>query len=163
MSRNAFRVLACLLVLGLVMAAGQTQASDQVVGSLKNVKGTAQVIRGKQTLAAKQGLKLMQQDTLTTGKDGSLGVIFRDDSVLSLGPESELVIDEFVFQPAEGKMSMITNMVKGTASYLTGKIGKAAPDKVKMETPLATIGIRGTHYLVKVDPDLPRKKIAKKE
>ena len=80
-----------------------------------------------------------------------MGIIFEDNTILSLGPESEVVIDEYVFAPEKGLFSMIARMVKGTASYLSGIIGHQSPESVKFRTPEATIGIRGTHFLVKVN------------
>jgi hypothetical protein len=60
------------------------------------------------------------------------------------------VIDEYVFAPQKGMLSMIARMVKGTASYVSGIIGRQSPESVKFQTPDATIGIRGTEFLVKV-------------
>ena len=78
-------------------------------------------------------------------------MIFRDNTTLSIGPDSTLVIDKFVFQPAEGNLGIVTRLAKGTASYLSGEITKLSPGSAKFETPLATIGIRGTRFLVKVE------------
>lgn len=126
-------------------------ASDDVAGSIKSVDGNAVVVRGGSNIEAVPGLRLYQQDTLTTGEKGAMGIIFRDNSTLSLGASSTIVIDEFLFSPAEGKLGMITQMMKGTAVYLSGEIAKLAPESVKVETPLATIGIRGTRFMVQVD------------
>ena len=60
-------------------------------------------------------------------------------------------MDEYVFEPQKKKMSMLMRIIKGTASYLSGIIGKQSPDTVKIKTPEATIGIRGTRFLVEVD------------
>ena len=80
-----------------------------------------------------------------------MGVVFNDDTSLSLGPKSILVIDEFVFAPKQGKFSMVIRMVKGTAAYLSGLISKLAPESAHFETPSASIGFRGTQCLVKVE------------
>jgi hypothetical protein len=80
-------------------------------------------------------------------------VILKDDSLLSLGPNSEVVVDQFLFTPAEGKLALVTRMVKGTAVFFSGVIAKLSPQSVRIETPNATIGVRGTRFLVKVDED----------
>ncbi|MCP4688025.1 MAG: FecR domain-containing protein, partial [Desulfobacterales bacterium] len=85
-----------------------------------------------------------------TGSDGSIGVIFKDNTVLSLGPDSLLEIDEYVYAPNRGKYSMIIKMFKGTVSYLSGLISRLSPEATRFETPTASLGIRGTRFLVKV-------------
>lgn len=143
---------ACLVIMiSFLWPAGTALAEDEFIGSIKKVEGEAAVVRNEQAIPAEVGGKLKKNDVLKTGKDGSMGVIFRDDTTLSLGPGSELAIDEFVFVPAKGKLGLVTKMVKGTAAYVSGKISKLAPKSVRFETPLATIGIRGTHFLVQVE------------
>ena len=126
-------------------------AADGSVGSVKTMKGTASIIRLNAGVTAKVGERIFEGDVLRTGKDGSLGVAFKDDSLLSLGPNSEIVIDEFLFAPAEGKLSIVTRMLRGTAAYLSGMVGKLSPESVRFETPVASVGIRGTKLLVKID------------
>ena len=92
----------------------------------------------------------MVGDTLVTGRDGSIGVILRDDSSLSIGPGSRLVLRSFQFSPPEGKFDLVAQISRGTMAYLSGLIGKLAPEKVRIETPTATIGIRGTRFALKV-------------
>ena len=80
----------------------------------------------------------------------SLGVILRDDSSLSIGPGSRLVLRSFRFSPSEEKFDLVARITRGTMAYLSGLIGKLAPEKARFETPTATIGIRGTRFAVKV-------------
>ena len=122
-----------------------------VVATVQKVSGMATVVRQGQTMSAKIGLEIYQNDTLRTGPDGSLGVIFRDDTLLSMGPESVLVIDEFVFAPKQGKFSIVIRMLKGTAAYLSGLISKLAPESAHFKTPTASIGIRGTKFVARVE------------
>jgi hypothetical protein len=126
-------------------------AADGPVGSVKTMKGAASIIRLNAVITAKIDERIFKGDVLRTGTDGSLGVAFKDDSLLSLGPNSEIVIDEFLFAPAEGKLSIVTRMLRGTAAYLSGMVGKLSPESVRFETPVASVGIRGTKLLVKID------------
>ena len=127
--------------------------TDGTIGVVRNSGGSATVTRGGDILPATTGTRLRVGDTLGTGPDGSLGVILRDDSSLSLGPSSSLVLRDFVFSPYEGKLGLWVRLSKGTMAYLSGLIGKLAPEKARFDTPLATIGIRGTHFAVKAgDP-----------
>jgi hypothetical protein len=124
--------------------------TDGNIGVVRNSAGSAIVIRGGNVLPATTGTRLHVGDTLGTGPDGTLGVILRDDSSLSIGPSSSLVLRDFLFSPSEGKFALLVRLSRGTMAYLSGLIGKMAPEKARFETPTATIGIRGTHFAVKV-------------
>ena len=147
------KYLSSIIVAALVTCATLAAASDGSVGRVKTVDGSASIVRGQTSLPAVVNERLCQGDTLRTGPDGSLGVMLKDDTSLSLGPNSVVVVDQFLFAPAEGKLSVVTRMLKGTAVYISGIIAKLSPQSVRFETPNATIGIRGTKFLVKVDED----------
>jgi len=121
-----------------------------VVATVQKVNGTATVIRQGQSISARIDFEIRDYDPLCTGPDGSIGVVFSDDTLLSLGPESVLVIDEFAFAPREGEFSLVLRMLKGTAAYLSGLISKLSPGSARFQTPSASIGIRGTRFVVKV-------------
>jgi len=130
-------------------------ASDAPVGSVNRLKGTASIVRKNQVTPARIGEKIYMMDALKTGRDGSLGVIFKDDTLLSIGPQSEIIISEFLFSPAEGKLSIVTRLLRGSAIYLTGIIGKLSLESVRFETPVANIGVRGTKFAVKIGEATP--------
>jgi len=140
--------VAILLAVVSVPTWGHADA-DGTIGVVRNFAGSATVTRGGSVLPATTGTRLHAGDTLGTGPDGALGVILRDNSSLSLGPSSSLVLREFLFSPSEGKFSLLVRLSRGTMAYLSGLIGKLAPEKARFETPTATIGIRGTHFAVK--------------
>jgi len=128
-------------------------ASDTPVGNVKTLKGTASIIRNKTPFEAKSGTELFLNDSLKTGADSSISVVFKDDTLVSIGPNSELLINEFNFSPAEGKFSFVVRLLKGTSAYVSGIIGKLSPQNVRFETPVANIGIRGTKFAVKLEGD----------
>jgi hypothetical protein len=76
-----------------------------------------------------------------------------DDTRLTIGPGSELLIREFEFNPSSYAGDLAVSFLKGTARVVTGLIGKHAPDSVHFYTPTATIGIRGTEFVVDVEPE----------
>lgn len=121
------------------------------MGSIRTLKGNATVIRNRNAIETKTGTRVFQKDSLKTGANGSIAIVFKDDTLLSIGPNSEVVINEFLFSPAEGKLSIITRLIKGTSAYLSGIIGKISPESVRFETPVADIGIRGTKFAVMVE------------
>ncbi len=125
--------------------------SSPAVATVQKVSGKAMVVRQGQSMPAEIGLEIYQNDTLRTGPGGSIGVIFNDETLLSLGPESVVVVDEFVFAPSQGNFSIAIRMVKGTVAYLSGLISKLSPDSAHFKTPTASIGIRGTKFVAKVE------------
>ncbi|MBA4416677.1 MAG: hypothetical protein C0392_02010 [Syntrophus sp. (in: bacteria)] len=126
-------------------------ASDSEVARVKTFTGTASIKRQEKTIPAQREEKLFKGDILRTGGDGTLGIMFKDDTCLTLGHDSAVVINEFLFAQSQGKFSLVVRMVKGTASYLSGMIGKLSPQSIRFETPVATVGIRGTRFLVQID------------
>lgn len=151
-----FYSVAALLVMVLLPAWVIPAAAQETIGVVRNSAGSATVTRGEKVLPAAAGMKLQAGDTLGTGPDGSVGVIFRDNSSLSIGPESSIVLQSFLFAPAEGNFSLLARLGKGSMAYLSGLIGKLAPETVRFDTPTASIGIRGTCFAVKVGEPAPR-------
>ena len=147
--RLTLSIVILLATLSL-LAPGPVAAAQDIVGVVRVSAGKATVTRGGQVLPVAVGTKLLAGDTLDTGTDGSLGIILRDNSTLSLGPEGRLVIKKFLFSPTKGKFGLLARISRGTMAYLSGLIGKLAPGSARFETPTASIGIRGTRFAVKV-------------
>jgi hypothetical protein len=150
-AKNLFVPLATIFILLCFSGNVSPVYASPTIATVQKVSGMAAIVRQGQTISATIGLEIWENDTLRTGPDGSIGVIFNDDTLLSLGPGSALVIDKFVFAPREGKFSIVLRMIRGTAAYLSGLISKLAPDSAHFETPTASIGIRGTKFVVKVE------------
>jgi hypothetical protein len=145
-----------LLTMVLLPAWVLPAAAQETIGVVRNSAGAATITRGEQVLPAAPGAKLLAGDILGTGPDGSVGVIFRDNSTLSIGPESSIALQSFLFSPSEGKFGLLARLGKGTMAYLSGLIGKLAPETVRFDTPTATIGIRGTCFAVMAGEPAPR-------
>ena len=142
-----------VLMVGLGLAQAASVSAAPPVGVVKIVQGEALVLRGGQTIRATEGLGLAEGDVLRTGSDGRLGALLRDDTRLSLGPGSEIRIDRFVFEPAQGALALVLRLTRGAASYVSGKIAKLAPDAVRVETPVGVVGVRGTHFAARLAAD----------
>jgi len=143
-----------LFCLAVLCCAGPATADETKVGFVKNVSGQAFIGRAATVIPAKVNDKLQVSDTLITRANGSLGVILQDNSVLSLGPNSRVVLSEFTFAPAEEKLSFVAKIKRGTIAYLTGLIAKNNSKGISFQTPTVVCGIRGTHFAIKVDaPD----------
>lgn len=137
------------LLLVLVLFAVPVWASS--IGSIKNVEGQAWIERGEEKISAGTGVRLQIDDILKTGNNGAMGIILHDDTIISMGPRSEMVVSEFVFKPEDGKFGLLAKFIKGTFSYLSGVMSKLAPESVKVETPVGMVAVRGTNFLVKVE------------
>lgn len=128
-------------------------ASESPAGSVKSVNGEAQVLRtGAAPLSLKQGDRIFEKDVLTTGKDSALGLILRDNSTLSLGPGSRLVVERFLFEPEKGALGQVLKLSRGSMVAVTGEIVKLNPAVARVDTPVYSVGIRGTHFLLNVEP-----------
>ena len=146
-----------LAFLAFILPPGpRPRAAGEPIGFVRNLSGTAAILRGADTIPAAEGTKLHVGDTLATGPDGSLGAIFRDNSSISMGPDSSFVVRNFEFAPDEGKIGLLIRITKGSLAYLSGLIGKLSPESARFETPTATIGIRGTRFAVQVGEPVPQ-------
>lgn len=149
MARTAI-IMAFLLC--LVAGSAGAQEAPSPVGMVKSVTGSAHVERQGRRLPATAGFVLMQGDRITTGSDGSLGILLRDETALSLGSSTDTTVEHFVFEPGDNKAGMVLRVARGFFCYLSGKIAKLAPGSVRIETPVATLGVRGTHFVARIDP-----------
>jgi hypothetical protein len=120
------------------------------VGRIKIVSGSAFVVRGGAPVAAQAGQPVFEADSLRTGADGRIGLTLKDDTRVSLGPGSEVRVDRFVYAPAEGRLALVLNVVRGVVAYVSGRIAKLAPDSIRLETPAAVMGVRGTTLALRV-------------
>jgi len=126
-------------------------AEFESIAFVDSVKGEVMIVSSAMEVRAVQNMKVIPGDSIKTGSKSSVGLIFEDDTVVSLGPGSEMEVGEFIFNPAERQLSFVARMIKGTFSFITGQIAKLAPQKVILETPGATLGVRGTKFVVEVD------------
>ena len=136
-------------ILGLLLAA-PCMAEEGVIGSVHNVTGKVVVVRAGAEIKAEPGLRLKAGDVVQTSTSGTVGIVLWDDSTLSMGTSSELQLTEFRFKPAQKDFSLVLRMVKGTFVYVPGRIGKLAPDSVRIETPGGLATVQGTKLLAKV-------------
>lgn len=143
--------LIMIVSMAVILCSGLALAEEASIGFVKNVSGQAFIGRQQKLIPARVNEKLLLSDALVTGADGSIGVIMQDDSVLSLGPKSRVNLTHFSFVPAKNKLSFIAKVKRGTMVYLTGLMAKLDSKSVRIETPNAVCGVRGTQFAIKVD------------
>lgn len=143
--------MARLSVFALVLLLGTTTVSAQsaTAGRIKSTTGTVRLVHGGSEFSAQPGQIVYQGDLIRTGRDGRLGLTLNDDTRLSLGPDSELRLDRFSYEPADGQLALAIKLVRGVAAYVSGRIAKLAPDAVRIETPTAILGVRGTTLAIR--------------
>jgi hypothetical protein len=129
------------------------QQKADAAGTIKIASGTAHIVRAGQTIPAQAGAAVFEADILRTGADGRLGLMMKDETRLSLGPASEIRIDRFAYAPAEGRLGFVLSVVRGVAAYVSGRIAKMAPDAVRLETPAAIVGVRGTTLVIRASQE----------
>jgi len=144
------RICAAALALALAAAPAFAQQPPSAAGRIKVASGAVFIVRAGALVPAQAGQEVFESDGLKTGADGRVGVTLKDDTRLSLGPASEVHLDRFVFAPADGQMGLVLKVVRGVMAYVSGRIAKLAPDSIRLETPAAVVGVRGTTLAIHV-------------
>lgn len=141
-----------LSLLAFAAACGSALADDPV-GYVKTVTGSVTITTAGAKSAAAVGSSVFQGSQIQTAKGASLGVTFKDNTVMAFGPDTQLTVDEYVFNPNQGQVKFASKLTKGTLNYVSGVIAKINPEAVSVKTPTGTIGVRGTNFVVKVEAE----------
>ena len=139
-----------VVVVALALLASPALAQQPAAGRIKVASGSVFVVRAGTAQPAQAGQLVYEADTLRTGGDGRIGVTLNDDTRVSLGPSSEVRLDRFAYAPADSQLSLVLRVVRGMAAYVSGRIAKLAPDAIRLETPAAIVGVRGTTVAMRV-------------
>ncbi len=148
-----FNSLIRIGALALAVASSACLADDAVVGYVKTVQGAALVVTAGDTVKAEPGTPVKQTSVLKTGQQASMGITLKDNTRISIGPDTEIAVDEYVYEPTQDGVKLIISLTRGTLNYVSGLIAKLKPDAVSIKTPTGNIGVRGTHFVAKVVAD----------
>lgn len=136
-----------------LLCAAPTFAATQV-GVAAAVRGSVQVVRTAAVGSAIQsGAKLYLGDKITTGPAAGLQILLLDETVFTLGPDSQMTIDEFVYDPASAQGKLDAKLVKGAFRFISGRVARKDPRQMNVALPSGTIGIRGTMVYSLVDAE----------
>jgi hypothetical protein len=145
-----------IALLGLALAAlppGSAHADAAAIGYVKTLSGTATLVsagdQGGRPISI--GTPLHEHDQVETGRDGQIGITFCDDTRITLGPNSRVDLARFIFKPVDKNYGFVLRLAYGTMQYLSGLTAKLAPDAMSIETPGATIAVRGTRLLIRAE------------
>ena len=150
MSRSQYWAAVVTLVVAAAAPVYAQQPSP--AGRIKVVSGSAFVVRDAKLVPAQVGQEVYAADALRTGSDGRIGVTLKDDTRISLGPGSEVRLERFNYATADGALALALKIVRGAAMYVSGRIAKISPDSIRLETPAAIVGVRGTTVALLVGP-----------
>lgn len=138
-------VLALFISSPLLFSQTAVNSTSPQIGIVAALKGDALVkASGKTGHALKSGMPVYLGDEIVTDEDGHLQLLLFDETVFTIGENSRIVIDEFIYDPKTDNGKINANVLKGIFRYVSGKIGDKKPSNVKIDLPNATLGIRGT-------------------
>ena len=140
------------LLLALLTASPALAQTAAPVGRVTLVAGSAFVVHEGTRIPVVVGTPVYEQDSLATGADGRVGLTLRDDTRLSIGPQTTIEISRFVYAQSDSQVSFVLKVVQGVVAYVSGRIAKLSPDAVRLETPSAIVGVRGTRLVIQVAP-----------
>lgn len=143
------RMYPAVLAAASLAFAGAALAAD--IGQVKVSRGDVQIQRGATQLPAKVGMGIQASDVVLTGTDGSAGLTFTDNSLVSVGPNSVFAIDKYAFDTTTHAGEFEGSLRKGKLAAVSGKMVKQSPESMKIRTPSAVMGVRGTEFVVQVD------------
>ena len=124
----------------------------KVIGHVTKLTGGATAIRNGVAVVLNQGDNVNKGDVVQSGSDSTLGITFIDGTVFGLGPNAKMVLNEMIYDPNGSSNSSLMSLVSGTISFVAGATAKHGD--MKVDTPVATMGIRGTAVLVEIDFDV---------
>lgn len=137
-----------LLAACLLGSVAPAVASGPHAALVKGVSGGVSIVQAGGTRAAEAGGRLQVSDRIVTAPGATASIVFRDGTMLTLGGGADVHVRDYVFEPRAGRYAFSLYMQQGAAIYESGKIGRLAPEAVKVETPQATVGVRGTRFLI---------------
>ncbi len=136
-----------------VAQTGTSDATGEPAGSVDSLKGIVTAQRGGVEVELGAGDPIYEGDVIVTGGDSAVGIVFADNSTMSMGGDARISIDEMVYDASAQSGSQLFDIVQGAFVFASGQIGHNNPEDVQVRTPVATIGIRGTKYGVNVDQE----------
>jgi hypothetical protein len=147
-----FLMLFLVLSLAGTMPVGSAVAAD-VIAVIQQLKGKVEVVRSGSRKSVKTGFELEVSDTVLTGPKGAAGLQFTDGALVALGAGTEYALDSYEYDKSADRGSFDSSIKRGSLSIRSGRIAKKGRDRMRVRTPATILGVRGTRFMVRVDPD----------
>ncbi|NGZ87144.1 FecR family protein [Duganella aceris] len=139
-----------LAIATLALTSFAAIAADAPAGMVKTAKGSASIERDGKQSPVHPGATLMASDRVLTGADGSVGITLRDETLLAVGPNSNVWLEKYAFDPTSHEGVLNATVKRGTLGVISGKLSKQSPGAVQFRTPTSILGVRGTEFVIDV-------------
>jgi len=149
MKRLLKTVLAAALFSGFLAHAADAPGALPA-GMIKTTKGSAAIEREGKKNPVQAGAAVLSSDRIVTGADGSVGITLRDETLLSVGPNSNVWLEKYAFDPTTHEGALDATVKRGTMAVISGKLSKQSPSAVQFRTPSSILGVRGTEFVIEV-------------
>lgn len=140
-----------VLSLALCLFAFPALSEDSAIRFVKLLTGSAVAIRGGQRVPLAVAAPLREHDVIETDANSEIGITFRDNTRVSLGPRTRLEVDRYAFEPAQSQYGLALRLLVGSLQYISGLTEKLSPGSVSSSTPRFVVGVRGTRLLVRAE------------
>jgi len=150
MKLSLFRFLFTICCMFTLISNAHAQA---IAGTVKTLLGTAYVQRGSERVPVAKEMPLYSKDVIVTASSAFVGIVLSDGTKITAGANASLNLANYEFNEGTKKGAMKVNVTKGVIQVASGVLGKTSRENVQFNTPVATIGIRGTNFIIDVGSD----------
>ena len=140
--------LALAFALSAPLAWAQANPPAERAGTVKLVQGDVRLGQASSGAMAQPGDAIRVGDRVLTGRDGAASLLLRDGTVMTLGPNSSADLSQFKFDSTTQEGNLLIDLLQGSVRLVTGLLSKLHPEQVKVKTPTAVVGVRGTVFIV---------------
>ena len=134
-----------LIILVFLTIPNLSNANTDFIGVIGAAVGE---IKNQNNKSLQNGSKIFFGDTIVSKKNANAQILFIDQTVLTLGEDTEMTIDEFIYDPNSNEGSFVSSVKSGTVKFITGQISKNNPEDLEVKVPAGTLGARGTEFIV---------------
>ena len=134
-----------LIILVFLTVPNLSNANTDFIGVIGAAVGE---IKNQDNESLQNGSKIFFGDTIVSKQNANAQILFIDQTVLTLGEDTEMTIDEFIYDPNSNEGSFVSSVKSGTVKFITGQISKNNPEDLEVKYPAGTLGARGTEFIV---------------
>ena len=131
-----------LFLINSSQAAEKISVEKQLIGIVGAISGTVKT----ETRELKTGDKIYLNETIFAGAESGTQLLLLDQSTFTIGSDSEVVMDTFIYDPATNDGKIVASVKQGSLKVISGLISKKDPDSLTVEVPEGTLGSRGTEF-----------------
>ena len=134
-----------LIILVFLTIPNLSNANTDFIGVIGAAVGE---IKNQNNESLQNGSKIFFGDTIVSKQNANAQILFIDQTVLTLGEDTEMTIDEFIYDPKSNEGSFVSSVKSGTVKFITGQISNKNPENLEVKVPAGTLGARGTEFVV---------------